>query len=78
LDRLKKIQINPRIIFYPGLVSLLLSYNQLKQNKMKRDIGVLVLQVWSACLMLMFTAAIVFAVVQLVTGNYHGTASREF
>ena len=45
---------------------------------MKRDIGVLVLQVWSACLMLMFTAALVFAIVQVATGNYHGTAAREF
>ena len=45
---------------------------------MKRNIGVLVLQAWSIGLMLMFTAALVFAIVQLVTGNYHGTASREF
>jgi len=45
---------------------------------MKRNIGVLVLQAWSIALALTFTAALVFAVVQLVTGNYHGTASREF
>lgn len=45
---------------------------------MKRNIGVLVLQVWSFGLMLMVSAALIFAIVQLVTGNYHGTASREF
>ena len=45
---------------------------------MKANIGLLIMRVWSIGLMLMFTAALVFAIVQLVTGNYHGTASREF
>lgn len=45
---------------------------------MKRNIGVLVLQAWSACLMLMVASAFVFAIYQMATGNYHGTASREF
>jgi hypothetical protein len=36
------------------------------------------LKVWSVVLTLVFVSAIVFAVVQIITGNYHGTASREF
>lgn len=36
------------------------------------------LKVWSVILTLVFISAIVFAVVQIITGNYHGTASREF
>jgi hypothetical protein len=41
-------------------------------------IATVTLQVWSAALALTLVVAIVFAIVQVVTGNYHGTASREF
>ena len=33
---------------------------------------------WSAVLTLTVVAALVFTVYQLVTGNYSGTAAREF
>ena len=33
---------------------------------------------WSAVLTLALVAALVFTVYQLVTGNYSGTAAREF
>jgi hypothetical protein len=41
-------------------------------------IATVTLQVWSATLALTVVAAIVFAIVQVATGNYHGTASFEF
>ncbi len=36
------------------------------------------LQVWAIGLGVMVASALVFAAVQVATGNYHGTASFEF
>ena len=45
---------------------------------MKKDLALIVFQVWTACLMMMFIGAIAYTIFSLVTGNYTGTACRTF
>jgi hypothetical protein len=45
---------------------------------MKKDLALIVFQVWTACLMATFLVAIVYTIFSLCTGNYTGTACREF
>ena len=53
--------------------------NNLKQTEMKTEKVLNVVGLaWSAVLTLTVVAALVFIVYQLITGNYSGTAAREF
>jgi hypothetical protein len=45
---------------------------------MKKVLALIVFQVWTAGLMIMFLGAIVYTIFSLCTGNYTGTACREF
>jgi hypothetical protein len=45
---------------------------------MKKDLALIVAQVWMASLFLMFAFGIGYTVFSLCTGNYTGTASFEF
>ena len=45
---------------------------------MKKDLALIAFQVWTAGLMVVFLFAIGYTVWSLCTGNYTGTACREF
>jgi hypothetical protein len=66
----------PRIIFISSRSFYICIVNQLNKNKMKTAnvIGM----VWTGVLMVTLAVALGFTVYQLLTGNYHGTASFEF
>jgi len=68
---------NPCQIFYFPKKFLYLLYNQLKKNKMEKTLNV-VFGIWAWTLGLTVVIAIAFAIVQVATGNYSGTASFEF
>jgi len=45
---------------------------------MKKDLVLIAFQVWAAALMLILVVSIGYAVWSVCTGNYSGTACREF